>query len=364
LIQSKRSDEAAALLTQAIQLANRGGSRRIASRARVQLAQVRLIQDRDRDAIDLIDAELPFLQASRYRRTEFEALSIKGRVLQSLDDLDQARSSIASLLAVAETTKNDAEIAQSAGDLASVTTALGAYPEAVRLRERVIAIRTQQGDKETLPYHFANLADLLVRLGRTQDADRLLSEIDANVSAGRSEYEGFRGRAAALRVLLEATTLRCEGVPALVTRIREDDNSPGWARTLAPIEGAFCDARRRRPGAPLQSPVQTVDRTVLRERHYWTAVAALERNDARTASAEVQQGMTLLGTMSNDELRWRLAAVGAVAARINGDEKAMADFTALAKAALERVRSAWNADFQTYEQRADLIYLRKRSGLS
>jgi hypothetical protein len=93
-------------------------------------------------------------------------------------------------------------------------------------------------------------------------------------------------------------------------------------------------------------------------------VTALERGDAGAAMTEIKQGLTLLGDMSNDELRWRLAAAGAVAARMSGDEKAMADFTASAKSALGRVRSAWNADFQTYEQRADLIYLRKRSGLS
>ena len=364
LIQSNRPDEAAAMLDQAIELAQRHGSRRIAARARVQLAQVRLIQHREQDAIDLIDAELPFLQASRYRRTEFEALAIKARVLQSLDKLDEARTSMASLLSVAETTKNEAEIAQSAGDLASVTAALGGYPEAVRLRQRVIAIRTQQGDKETLPYHLANLADILIRLGKTQDADRILSEIETNVSADTSGYEGFGGRAAALRALLLATTLRCDAVPTLVTRVREDDNSPVSARTIAHLVGAFCDARRKKPVASLQTLPATADRTLLRERHYWTAAAALERGDAGAAMIEVKHGLTLLGDLSNDELRWRLSAIGAMAARMNGDEKAMADFTAAARTSLGRVRSAWNADFQTYEQRADLIYLRKRSGLS
>ena len=124
------------------------------------------------------------------------------------------------------------------------------------------------------------------------------------------------------------------------------------------------DARRKRPLPSPQSPPTTADRSLLRERHYWIAVAALERGDATAAMIEIKQGLALLGDLSNDELRWRLAAVGAVAARKTGDEKAMADLTASAKASLDRVRSAWNADFQTYEQRADLIYLRKRSGLS
>ncbi len=316
------------------------------------------------EGIALIDAELPFLQASRSRRTESEALSIKARALQSRDRLDEARAIVASLLSVAETTKNESQIAQSAGDLASMTTALGGYPEALKLRERVTAIRTQQGDKESLPYHLANRLDLLIRLGRTADAERLVSEIEAKVSARTPEYAGFDGRAAALRAFLSVTMLRCDGVPALVSRVREDDSSPTSARTLAPVVGAFCDARRKRPAALMEAAPPSADPSLLRERHYWLAITALERGDAHGSMTDVKQGLTLLGSMSNDELRWRLAAVGAVAARMAGDEQAIADMTAAAKSALDRVRSAWNADFKTYEQRADLIYLRKRSGLS
>ena len=364
LIQQRRSDEAAGLLDQAILLAQRHGSRRIAARARVQLAQVRYMQNRLDEAIVLVDGELPFLQTARYRRTESEALSIKVRALQGLDRLDEARVIVASFLNAADQAKNESEIAQSAGDLASVTTALGDYPGALKLRERVTEIRIRQGDKETLPYHLANRVDLLVRLGRTADAERLLGEIEAKISARDSTYENFGGRAAALRALLLATTLRCDGVPPLVTRVKDDDNSPPSALTVAPAIGAFCDGRRRRPAVALPAAPPAADRTLLRERHYWLASAALERGNAAAAMIEVKQGLTLLGTLPNDELRWRLAAVGAVAARMTGDEKAMADFTAAAKASLGRVRSAWNADFQTYEQRADLIYLRKRSGLS
>ena len=359
LIQEPRPDEAAALLDQASQLAQRHGSRRIAARARVQLANVRLIQHRPEEGIALIDAELPFLQTSRYRRTESEALSVKGRALQSLDRLDQARAIATSLLSLAEATKDESLIAQSANDLASVTTALGGYPEALALRERVMAIRIRQGDKETLPYHLANRADLLIRLGRTADADRLLAEIERT-----PEYRGFDGRVASLRAFMSAATLRCDGVDALVARVRSDEDSSLSARTFAPVVGAFCAGRRKRAPSQIEAPPAGADRTLLRERQYWLALTALERGDARAAITEARQGLSLLGDLSNDELRWRLAAVGATAARITGEEKAMADLIASAKSALGRVRSAWQADFQTYEQRVDLIYLRKRSGLS
>ena len=364
LIQQPRPDEAAALLDQANLLAQRHGSQRISARANVQLAQVRLIQNRDDEALAIIDRELPRLQASRYRRTELEALSIKARALQSFDRLDEARAIVSNLLSAAEANKNESAIAQSAGDLALVTTSLGDFPAALKLRERVTSIRIEQGDQETLPYHFANLVDLLIRLGRTADAERLLAEIDANVSARKPEYERFAGRAAALRALLLATTLRCDGIPALLARVRADKYSPPWALTQVPALSAFCDARRKRAASVPQEPAASTDPSVLRERQYWLAITALERGDASVAMSEVKQGLTRLGNMSNDELRWRMAAVGALAARMIGDEKAMAEFTATAKTSLGRVRAAWTADFQTYEQRADLIYLRKRSGLS
>ena len=72
--------------------------------------------------------------------------------------------------------------------------------------------------------------------------------------------------------------------------------------------------------------------------------------------------MKKLGTLSNDELRWRLAAVAAAAAKRAPDPRA-AEFTATARQALERLRGGWQADFDSYARRADLMDLRTRAGL-
>ena len=364
LMLRKRPAEAATLLDQSIRLAEGHKAHRTVANARVNLASVRHEQGRHEEAIGLVDAELPFLQSNRYRRLETTALSIKIRALQALDRLDEARANGANVLSVAETVKDAGQIALAGRNLASVTTALGRYPEALTLRERVEAIRIQQGDKESQPYDLANRADLMIRLGRAREADGVLSELEAAIAARQPEYEEVAGRVAFLRAFHFTTALRCDAVPALVERVRRDDSAQVSARMLAPAIGAFCDARRKRPPSALAPAAPDADPTLARERHYWLAAAAMDRGDATAAMTEVRRGLTLLGDMPNDELRWRLAAVGAVAARMTGDEKAMADLTASAKAALDRVRSAWNADFQTYVQRADVTYLRKRSGLS
>jgi hypothetical protein len=94
-----------------------------------------------------------------------------------------------------------------------------------------------------------------------------------------------------------------------------------------------------------------------RERQYWLAAAALQRGDASAAAAEAARGLTLLGDRANDELRWRLAAVAAVAARQQGDQAAATRLSADARAASDRLRTTWRTDLDTYERRPDLAEL-------
>ncbi len=189
LMQTDRPAEAAAMLDQAIQLAEQHKAHRTAANARLQLANVRQLQNRQEEAIALVDAELPFLQQNRYRRFESYGLAIKTRALQSLDRLDEARTNGAHVLSVAETVQDEAQMMLAGSNLASVATALGGYPEALKLREKVEAMRIAQGDKESLPYHLANRADLLIRLGRAPDADRVLSQLEREIQARVAAYD-------------------------------------------------------------------------------------------------------------------------------------------------------------------------------
>ena len=79
-----------------------------------------------------------------------------------------------------------------------------------------------------------------------------------------------------------------------------------------------------------------------------------------TAGQEAERGLSLLGTLPNDELRWRLAAIGAAAARHRGDTAAAAVLSTSARDALARLRTAWKTDVDPYERRPDLAALVKK----
>jgi tetratricopeptide (TPR) repeat protein/tRNA A-37 threonylcarbamoyl transferase component Bud32 len=344
----------------AIELAERRGATLTVGRAKVQLAEVYYRSERSRQALATLDGVLPFLRENRHRRFELTALLIAARARESLDDLEQARRDSSELLKLADAAQNDALVATAATTNALVMTALGDYPAALRLRERAEAIHRRLGDG-SLPFDLANRADLLIRLGRPDEAHKLFAEIDAGIAAGVDSYVGRRRRVTFLRAFEAATALRCQEAFPLLDTVQRGTVVDLSGR-LAPSIRAYCEARvgAGRTNSFPSAPMAGADPSTLRERQYWIAVAALLRKDARTAAAEAANGLKMLGGIPNDELRWRLAAVAAAAARSLGDAQAARQMSETSRGAYERLRASFGAELTTYERRPDLADLRKR----
>jgi tetratricopeptide (TPR) repeat protein len=363
LIQGDRPDQAATLLARARQLAERRGAVRTAARARLQQAAAYEAAGRARDALAVVDDVLPFYRQGRYRRYELVGLTIAARSHLTLNEVEQARTISQQVLDVARSVKDEAQEAQAANSLAAVTTVLGEFPEALRLRNRALTIHRQQGDNEVLPFDLVNTADLLVRLGRTSDAEPLLAELDAGIAKGMEGYVGRQRRVAYLRALGAATALRCEesirdANTALTTR------GPGDSSTvLSPGVYAFCVARvTRRAEAKLVDP--ETEASLARELHYWFGAAALEWRQPAAALDHAKRGLATLATVRNDEVRWRLAAVAAAAARELHDENVAQEMMRTARTALDALKAAWKDDYGAYERRLDLQELRVRAGIA
>ncbi|HET7696601.1 MAG TPA: protein kinase [Vicinamibacterales bacterium] len=356
LLFADKSDVAEHQLSRALELAARRGAALTAARARIQLAEVYARGNRSAEAVKLIDQVLPFVRGGRYRRHELTALSIAARAQERVGNLDEARRISSEVLAVADGIGDETQAANAAASLASVTTVLGNLPEALRLRDRADAIHRRQGDRAALPYDLTNRAELLIRLGRGGEAAALLDELDAGIAAGIESYVGRLRRATLLRALNAATELRCGDALPLLARLVADTRANDSAAGLAPALQRYCGARtgQRAPGAlPPASP--TLERPIARERQYWAAAAALQAGDAGTAASEAQRGLSLLGDLPNDELRWRLALVSAAAERRRGDAAAAAKWGTVAREALGRIRGAWKIDAERYERRPDLV---------
>ena len=367
LMEAGRIPEAVAQGERALQLAERRGARRTAARARVQLASVRLLEDKPKDALALVEGAVAFLRDHRERRFELYGLLIMSRAYQMLDDLERARAASADVVATAEAMHDNDQLAIALSNLASVASSLGQLPQALAHRERAEAIRRSQNDASALPYDLANRADLLITLGRFDDADRVLDELEAGIAAGIEAYVGRGRRAKYLRAMADVVSLRCEDALQRLAGLAPS-SQPDSVSAMAPVLLDFAHARLRIPargsGQPAAAANSSGTPPFAGERHYWRAAAALERGRAAAALAEAERGLVLLGKLPNDELRWRLAALGAVSARSLGQADTGRAMRASAQEALARLRSDWPAGVDLYLQRPDLAELTSRLGPS
>jgi tetratricopeptide (TPR) repeat protein/predicted Ser/Thr protein kinase len=361
LMLAGRPVEAEAHLKRALQLAGRHGARRAETRARIQLAAFYESEGRGADALALLDEALPYAREIRHRRYELDALNIAARVHLAADDLVRARTVATEVVGVAESLNAGGQLVTGLNSLATVLTATGLLPDALRLRERAETIVRRLGDDATLPYNLANRAELLILLGRSAEAEAPLGELEAGIAENLDSYTGLRSRAAYLRALAGATALEC-GMPRRLVRslpLQPDGSIAGLP--LAPALDEFCAARLGLRGGRGRVDTAIAPR-VARDRHYWLAAAALHRGRFAAALEEARTGLTSLGALPNDQLRWQLALVGAIAAREARAPEQVADLTAIAGDAEARLRAEWRENFETFARRRDVSYLRARAG--
>lgn len=349
--------EAENQLQLALQLAGRRGATLTTARAKVQLAEVYARGSRTAEGLALIDEVLPQLQKGQHRRLELSALSIAARAHERSGNLTEARRMAAKALGIADAIGDERQAATAAASVASVLTVLGALPDALGLRERAETIHRRQGDKEVLPYDLTNRADLLIRLGRGSEASALLAEVESGIAAGIESYVGRRRRTTFLRAFQATTLLRCGEAMPLLDAVAANTSANDYASVLAPALQRFCGALLGRRSPPLTPLPPDPDKAAARERQYWLAAAALLAGEAAAATTEADRGLALLGDIDNAELRWRVAGVGAAAARQRGDAAAAARFAGISRDAMERLRTTWRTDLDTYQRRPDLADL-------
>jgi tetratricopeptide (TPR) repeat protein len=280
-----------------------------------------------------------------------------------MDDFDRARAISADVVATAEAIHDDVQVGIGLSTLAVIETSLGRFPQALAYRERVEAIRRRQNDDSALPYDLANRAELLIRLGRLDDGSRVLGELEAGIKAGIEAYVGRAPRAVYLRALAAATSLR----PQEAVRALKDFTPSGGVdqvSILAPPLLEYAQARlgrRTASGTPAAAGAK-IDASLARERQYWRAAAAIEQGRAAQALAEAERGLALLGGMSNDELRWRLSALGSLALRAMGAAGRAREMRVSADEALKRMQADWRNGVEAYVKRPDVAELMARLG--
>jgi tetratricopeptide (TPR) repeat protein len=355
---------AEAELIHAIELARRREAKGVVVRGTLQLASLYLITYKPRDAIALADGMLGYIRFAQYKSHELKALSVLMRAKEMIGEYGEAQRLGRETLAESESLKDDATRGVALESLAGSAAGLGMLPEALTLRIQLEELYVSGKQNVLLAFNLANRAELLVRLGRFDEANGPLGRIDSGAAAHASGFTGRARRATVLRALaaIERRDFReAEGYchQVLAASPNAQDSTRDMAVTL--LANAF--AQRRNPEPPAPPAIDSGALSQVRELKYWRATALVGRGDVAEALRVAQSALADMNTHPSDEYEWRMAALGAVAASRRGDPSAVA-LAARAQNALSRLRAAWKQDAMAYERRPDLTELKHAANIS
>jgi len=212
--------------TRAIDLAIEQRADRAEMQARLQQAALRLQDDRYADVIAMADAPLQFFAAGRYVRNEAEAKSILARAHEGLEQYDQARQLASEVLALATSIDDQVLIGVSLENLAGQAERLGQLPEALALRERLETLHRDRADHVSLGYDLVNRAELLIRLGRGDEGETALAEVERAIASGSEAYKGRARRVSLMRALRASIDGHLSQVEALSRLAIGSDTTP------------------------------------------------------------------------------------------------------------------------------------------
>jgi hypothetical protein len=141
-----------------------------------------------------------------------------------------------------------------------------------------------------------------------------------------------------------------------------DFNSQLASTLLQYIESSAArSANRVRSGSALLGSTSSATG---RELRYWDLARRLAVDDARGAVSGAEETLASPATSISCEFEWRIAAVGAAAARRLNDADRERMFRDRAEQALRRLRAEWKDAAPSYIARPDLVELRRKAGLN
>jgi tetratricopeptide (TPR) repeat protein/predicted Ser/Thr protein kinase len=352
-------------LLRAIHLGEGRNAQRIVARAKMQHAAVLTHFGRPGDALAMVDKVLTFLHANHYRRLEVQGLLIKSRTLEALNRSAEGRRASVDGLQMAEQMKDPAQQAFAHENLAGFAVADGDLPAAEHHRREAEGINRRQKNYSVLPYDLTNRAELLVRLGRVDDAERLLAEVDAGIAKGIEAYKGRTRRVSMIRAMAANVSGRFADAPRLASQaLSPPSSSPDGTGRLATALLGYAHGQLGRPVPRGTWDIVISSKELVSDARYWALQARLLSGDAQGVLEDAELILSSKGRPIPLEFKWRITALAAAAARELRRPERAAAFADEASATLDALETEWKEAFSRYGQRSDLSDLVKRAVLN
>jgi tetratricopeptide (TPR) repeat protein len=313
------------------------------------------------EALQQIQPALEYYQKAGFRREAMWSMSIIARANRDVGKEQEALAGFVHCLALAKTLDDQQEMARDEQGIALVLMQHQSWPQALPHFKSYEDLARVMSDRDGMGRALAGQAGVLWRLGRYQEAERVLHEADALVGT-----PGTTGALAGLIADRRAAIALSRGqnveAAKLASSIFEklSTTPPAAAQAQCVAGVALARAGASAHGKALCEKGIAVlgrlsDRFGLAEARLAMSEILLLNHEPETAIAQLQQAIPVIDTARHPESSWRAWTIMARARRARGNPAGARTAMETAAARSADLERSWGAqDFATYSRRPDI----------
>jgi tetratricopeptide (TPR) repeat protein len=331
----------------ALALARRSGSSRLAASSLASLAGLHDQLDRSDEVAQEAQAALDYYQANRFASESSQCLTLLGRVRRKQSDYAGALTYFQRALEEAEKSKDRPQIAVAHESIGGVYLAREQYPRALEEFRKYLDLST---DAQHVGYANLRYGEMLWRLGRYAEATAALDKADGNATKYPSLRLSILKARAGLLLSQARSREAVELAQSAIALSGRDQSSDAFLNSLLGV--AYIESGNRREGIrkcelALAAAVNSTDIVAVLQSRVMLARARLEAGDTNRAKDLLLQAEPLLTTYP--ESHWRTLALLA---------KVDPHYLGIAREALAELKRQWgDGAYGEYINRPDVRQL-------
>jgi len=362
LVRGKQT-EAEKYLEQALAAAGRTKARRNEARARVAIGSLRQQQNKPDEVIQYVEPALAFYQQGGFRTEAFQCLALIARANLRKGNHAAAQASHEQLLQLARETNDQSLLALAHAERGSALVREEKFVEALDHLNQAYSLYSSQGIQRSMGYNLVNRANVLVRLGRFDEARGLVQQATAIAEKPGSQLR--RLSIESKLVLAEMALLqgdyrdaRSRAETVLEEAGKDFEDSATGAKLvigLAQSYGGATAAGKQVAAEVVEAAKHLNDPAQLGTAQLVLAEATLLAGDSGAASAQAIEAAGVFARLGQVASEWRALAIAAQASHHSGDKTRAREYAVRAKDLLSSLEQRWGREhYQSYMRRPDV----------
>jgi tetratricopeptide (TPR) repeat protein/tRNA A-37 threonylcarbamoyl transferase component Bud32 len=358
---------------EALNSAERNKSQFNRAKAILYLGSLYIQQEKPDEGLPLIEEALGFFQSKGYRKEVATAMLKKGRAKLFKGEYDEGLKIFDDQLRLAKEVDNPGERARSQIEIGTALARQELYPQAIRHLTEGFEVSQWLNNDSNAGYSLLNRADMMVRLGRYEDAKQSLKQLQETIERlekSNNYKQLWRIWIPLLEAQIALSDQRFGDAKAKSHEALAQASAPQFKPSVAEIKAtlALTEARAGAQGVGKGLCEEAVaiaqegnDPRLLSTVRLVFAEILLESGDAAGALTAAQQAQEVFARGRRQESEWRAWLIAGLASQRLGNAEGMRTQLDKAKSLLLNLEEKWGSEgFTSYLAKRDIQFYRKK----